>query len=162
MNLSDLSRELLEQYYRDSLNINATLRSEIESVKRVANDLAQENQSVKAERDALAAQVELLAEHRHELLDLIYNNAIGQVAMGFPIDGDAMARHAFAITGIDAASTVNSLPTESVILAEIRAEAGRSGYIAGVNDRACEYMDQSQIDAGADQYAAKVRQGGAV
>lgn len=120
MNLSDLSRELLEQYYRDSLNINATLRSEIESVKRVANDLAQENQSVKIERDALAAQVGLLAEHRHELLDLIYNNAIGQVAMSFPIDGDAMARHAFAITGIDAASTVNSLPPESVSLAEIR------------------------------------------
>lgn len=54
MNLSDLSRELLEQYYRDSLNINATLRSEIESVKRVANDLAQENQCLKSENNALA------------------------------------------------------------------------------------------------------------
>lgn len=46
-------------------------------------------------------------------------------------------------------------------LAEVRAEEGRAGYIAGVNDRACEYMDPQQVQTGADEYAARVR-GGAV
>lgn len=46
-------------------------------------------------------------------------------------------------------------------LAEVQAVAGRAGYIAGVNDRACDYMDPQQVQKGADEYAAKVR-GGAV
>ena len=55
-----------------------------------------------AERDnALAQNAELVA-HRNELLSLIYNSAIGQVAMGYSVDAEVRAQAAFSIAGIDA------------------------------------------------------------
>lgn len=78
-----------------------------------AERLIAELNALQADRDALAAQVEALSGHRHELLDLIYNNAIGEVAMGYAIDGSMMANHAYAITGIDAASVTNSTPPQA-------------------------------------------------
>jgi hypothetical protein len=119
-----------------------------------------EIEKLKAERDALAAQVEVLQQHRRELLDLIYNNAIGQVAMSYPIDGEAMAKHAFSITGIDATSTAKEL-TPAACLAEMRAEAGRAGFIAGFN--VCHnYEGQMDLSELSDQYAERIRQGGDV
>jgi hypothetical protein len=120
-----------------------------------------DKQAAIAERDALVAQVELLRRHRRELLDLIYNNAIGQVAMSYSIDGEAMAKHAFSITGIDAASTAKE-STPAQCLSEIQAEAGRAGFVAGADSYFDRHYDKSVSDEvllSADKYAEHIRQG---
>ncbi len=80
--------------------------------------------AAQVERDALAAQVEVLTDHRRELLDLIYNNAIGAIAMGYAVDIESMAENAFSITGIDAPKNrEDEVTSPNCFLAEIRAEA---------------------------------------
>jgi hypothetical protein len=132
----------------------------------------------KADYLALVAQVELLAGHRHELLDLVYNNAIGQVAMGYAIDGELMAEHAYEITGIDATSVTNSLPPTTQCLKQIQAEAGSAGYYNGFKDALIiepplppatgtsatvdvfQYRIEQASRYAANQYANRIRQGG--
>ena len=161
MNLSDLSRELLEQYYRDSLNINATLRSEIESVKRVANDLAQENQSMKAKCDALAAQVAVLTplarrclwgafnwnDHNFEPLHMYCRASAAEVGI-FTVD--------------QANAFLEKTPQQH--LAEIRAESALKSFdsIFGQFDFGQYHAKLGLLDDIESlfiQYAAKVRQG---
>lgn len=57
--------------------------------------LQEENEQLKAELVTAKAE-------RNELLSLIYNTAIGQVAMGMPVNCEELAEHAFNITGINA------------------------------------------------------------
>ncbi len=52
----------------------------------------------------LVRQLEEVKRHRKELLDLIYNCAIGQVAMGYVVDAESLAQSAYSITGITANS----------------------------------------------------------
>ena len=66
------------------------------------NELVDELNKIISERDNALAQNAELAAHRNELLSLIYNSAIGQVAMGYSVDAEALAQAAFSITGIDA------------------------------------------------------------
>lgn len=134
------------------------LAQEIESPDGAANAAIYEAAERMAE---LVAQVELLAVHRHELLDLIYNNAIGQVAMGYSIDGEGVAKHAYAITGIDAASVTNSLPPTTQHLRDIQAEAGRVGYLACADEYGVASSNGSKqgIERNANQYAARVKAG---
>jgi len=107
-----------------------------------------------AERDALAAQV--------AILKTAYGNLVGAINNLDDTDTDSeeivdeMWGEVFSVMQ-DGWNSFSREPQQC--LAEIRAEAGRVGYIAGVNDRACEYMDQSQIQAGADYHAAKIRKG---
>ena len=113
----------------------------------------------KADYLALVAQVELLAGHRHELLDLVYNNAIGQVAMGYAIDGELMAEHAYDITGIDATSVTNSLPPTTQCLREIQATYFEKGFIQGVKFIGSGFVSESDYEE-AKAYGDDIRKGG--
>lgn len=55
--MKDLTREQLEAFYADSLDINATLRGENERLKKHVNDYAQAIESLKAERNAFEAKL---------------------------------------------------------------------------------------------------------
>lgn len=48
----------------------------------------------------LHAEILELRQHRRELLELIYNSAVGQVAMGYSVDAESLAQSAYSITGI--------------------------------------------------------------
>lgn len=131
-------------------------QSNADAVEYVRADLFNQMQ---AERDALAAQVEALKVHRKELLDLIYNCAIGQVAMSYVVDAESLAQSAYSITGIDAASNrKQDVETPQHHLAEIRAEAvvsflsqfeGKTYWNKSINDFVSEGY----------QYADSIRQG---
>jgi hypothetical protein len=54
----------------------------------------------------LRAEVLALRGQRRELLEMIYNAAVGQVAMGYSVDAEGLARSAYSITGLDAAEVL--------------------------------------------------------
>ena len=84
---------------------------------------AERLEKLEQKRDQLAAQVEQLKAHRKELLDLIYNCAIGQVAMNHVVDAESLAQSAYAITRIDAAGNREPDDKPAQHLTEIRAQA---------------------------------------
>lgn len=55
-----------------------------------------------SEGETLAHELNELKEQNAELLSLIYNTAIGELAMGYKVDIESMAESAFQITGISA------------------------------------------------------------
>lgn len=74
--MKDLTREQLEAFYADSLEINATLRGENELLKKHVNDYAQTNEALKAELSNLvnksaskSVQIETLAKEVDEAND---------------------------------------------------------------------------------------------
>lgn len=76
----------------ENAKLHGWLRSKIEipSTQRIAE---------KANAD-LRAEILELRQHRRGLLELIYNSAVGQVAMGYSVDAESMAQSAYSITGI--------------------------------------------------------------
>jgi len=120
----------------------------------------QQYDELKAERDALAAKVEkLLAEFKDARETL-------QTIAGCTWDSGA---EEIADVALDEAKRWVSRYDDSVLknapaqhLAEIRAEAGRSGFIAGseyaYTSRELAYFPDS-LKLVADGYAAKLRQG---
>lgn len=74
--------------------------------------LKNKSQVPQAQRIAEKANTELqeeileLRRHRRELLELIYNSAVGQVAMGYSVCAEALAQSAYSITGISMESRV--------------------------------------------------------
>lgn len=142
------------------LDDNLQLMTEIREAKA-------ESKALKAERDALAAQVEVLTDHRRELLDLIYNNAIGAIAMGYAVDIESMAKNAFSITGIDAPKNrEDEVTSPNCFLAEIRA-----GALEAEADLVLQWPRDTPLNeqkllgriAGAMKYRAnRIRQGGDV
>ena len=117
---------------------------ELEMVKRIANELQQGN-------DELAEQVELLQAFRDEVIGVMNNS---QGVAGWHLNGDI-------------ASWDELLPdipesTPAQCLDEIRAQAGRAGFIAGINARrGIEYDvhngDWKAADRAADEYANTIR-----
>ena len=65
-------------------------KSQIPAAQRIAE---KENTDFRAE-------ILELRQHRRELLELIYNSAVGQVAMGYSVDAESLAQSAYSITGI--------------------------------------------------------------
>jgi hypothetical protein len=47
-----------------------------------------------------------LEETQNQLLSLIYNTAIGNVTMGYPVNIESLASEAYEITGINAEQTI--------------------------------------------------------
>ena len=108
---------------------------------------------------AMAAQVEVLQAHRKELLDLIYNCAIGQVAMSHVVDAESLAQSAYSITGIDAAS--NRKPDDTTpqhYLRQVRADAVVDAIDNGFTPEQFHALKDSRdgvqlrADAGRDGY----------
>lgn len=52
-----------------------------------------------AEKDKRIAELEL---NQIQLLELIYNSAIGEIAMGYKVDTQYLAESAYSITGVNA------------------------------------------------------------
>jgi hypothetical protein len=101
--------------------------------------LQMERDQLKYERDALAAQVELFNNVRKQFNNTAMSEYEALMAM-------------FELCCSDASN----------LLAEIRAEAGRAGYQLGAGQW-CFNQDEVQIDIerSAEEYADKIRQGGA-
>jgi hypothetical protein len=53
-------------------------------------------------KSELKKRIARLEKAQTQLLSLIYNTAIGKVAMGYPVDIESLASEAYAITGVDA------------------------------------------------------------
>lgn len=114
-----------------------------DALQQLQYEFAQQGDYIKqleAERDALAAQVEAIAKDRDD-----WKNA--------------MARAASVLL-------LHKVPTKTIdvdkALAEIRAEAGRAGYLKGADDwKSFEQVFDSDIEDSANEYAESVRQGGA-
>jgi hypothetical protein len=107
------------------------------ALRKDFDQLRDSNDKLKTERDALAAQVGLIRE------------TWGKAKLSEMCNDITSIRKA-----------INATPVQC--LAEIRAEAGRAGFVAGIN-----YLDKvwckdatSDVVVAADEYAAKVRQGG--
>lgn len=49
---------------------------------------------------AMAQKIEELEQAQNQLLSLIYNSAVGNVAMGYPVDIEGIASEAYGITGV--------------------------------------------------------------
>lgn len=113
------------------------------------------NIQLENERDALAAQVAAYKERSSELYKLCdelidhlrYNKA----------ERDEVFNEFWSKQEV-----IKYVPSEpQQCLAEIKAEAGRAGYLAGVDEWAMVCQgDEDACNNAADQYAAKVRQGG--
>lgn len=108
------------------------------------------------ERDAMAAQLEAARGAYRDLVGAI--NDLDETDSDSDEIIDQKWGEVFSVMQSGWAS-INATPAQC--LANVRAEAGRAGYIAGVNDRACDYMDPQQVQAGADAHAEEVRAGGA-
>jgi len=107
-----------------------------------------------AERDQMAAKA--------AALDALIVAMQDRAALYLQPDGEPNANFiSYILTMLDGPEQRAAQAAPVQCLANLRADAGRAGYIAGVNDRACDYMDPQQGQKGADEYTAKVR-GGAV
>jgi hypothetical protein len=139
-----MSKTAWGQAFDDNRQLSAELRT--------AKD---ENDALKAERDALAAQVEVLkvslseAQQTVGFLSHHLRGRMGEVAL---IDLAEKADHW--------ASVLQAVPAQH--LAEIRAEAGRVGFIAGANEFSASASMDDHIELLANLYDEKIRQGGDV
>ena len=131
------------------------LESEIKSLRTQVSDSSNEAihalaeiMQLKAERDALAAQVEALRE--------VANDAIHFAsARKDKVCADPM----FVMQQLQ--NRINATPQQH--LAEIRAEAGQAGYAEGyqVGFQTGRIGASNRGGSASNEYAAKVRQGGA-
>jgi hypothetical protein len=119
--------------------------------KMVPSDLRQligDKERAEAERDALAAQVEVLQSWLRQVAELI--NLDGGTAIDWLID-----------THQEMLSAAKSTP--AACLAQVRAEAGRAGFVAGAEWWAkCELEDTLHLDeqSAADRWAESIWKGG--
>lgn len=127
-----------------------------DAVEYVRGDLFE---TMKAERDALVAQVEVLRS-------AIEPFATGGVCSAIDREDYSIMRERIkdwhgAIEFKKAQDAYNSTPQQC--LREIEAKAGRAGFIAGIDALEVAQILGSDFDAekSADEYATKVRQGGA-
>jgi hypothetical protein len=108
----------------------------------------------KADYLALAAELEILAAFRDEVVDVM-NNSHGVVGWHH--------NHTIA-TWDELFPIVPDTESPAACLADVRAEAGRAGFWAGVNwvfdSPLVEITSENTTDA-ANQYAESIRQGGA-
>lgn len=128
--------------------VSALQKAEVYNVQleRQLSDERMENLRLETERDALAAQNIKMMQSILYCTIYLDDNKLNSIATG----SKAHVMLADAITA-----------TPLQCLAEIKAEAGRAGYVEGYldgyNDNA---LDEFNQDSYADLYAAKVRQGG--
>lgn len=227
--MESLTRNELEQFYADALAINATIRSENERLKRQVNDQAQridqlqslgiaaaegmiatanegielskKYEELETQRDALAAELEVLSAFRDEVVGVMNESGfIHVVGRGLFVPAqshvDVKAELAQAQAERDALAAQNNMMRQEMqsvadrlsvywnelkdcqreeierllrasklpplqSLAEIRAEAGLAGLKHGVM-LASEMNvkpDSVLLQCWCDGYAAKVRQG---
>ena len=57
---------------------------------------------VKSVINSYQERIKELEQAQNQLLSLIYNTAVGNVAMGYPVDIESLASEAYEITGINA------------------------------------------------------------
>lgn len=107
---------------------------------------------LKAERDALAAQVEA----SNKVLGSLLKTPLG---FGGSLQADGQFYYKVAESVFEKAKAALS-KTPQQCLRDVQAEAGRKGFIAGY-DAGYEYRFSGIGDELADEYAAKLRQGGA-
>jgi hypothetical protein len=108
-----------------------------------------EIEKLKSKNQSLAAQVEVLQSWLRQVAELI--NLDGGTAIDWLID-----THQEMLSA--------TLSTPAACLAQVRAEAGRAGFVAGAEWWAkCELEDTLHLDeqSAANQYAESIRQGGA-
>lgn len=156
--MNNLTREQLEAYYADSLQINATLRGENERLKKHVNDYAQSNESLKNERNALAAwsnQAAALFLRVIQSEECVLNNDVKQI-----VDSETM----YDLTEF----FENKIPQQC--LREVEALSGRKGFKAGAYDAAAyiskRLNEGSQtididLDSVSEKYYESVLKGGA-
>lgn len=124
----------------------ATLAKEVD----VANDRAG---AIADERDALAAELEILAAFRDEVVGVMNNS---QGVAGWH------RNHTIA-TWDELFPVVPDNQSPAACLAQVRAEAGRAGYLQGHLDAAGSESEWNKKHSAyhADQYAERIQQGGA-
>lgn len=115
-----------------------------------AQRIKAELEGVIAERDALAAQVEALTAHGNALATAA-SMATGAMAVGSPVTK-------FCVEAVKRFNAVKA-STPQQCLRDVKAEAGRAGYLQGYEDSMMTKFDGFSKEL-ADEYAAKVREGG--
>jgi hypothetical protein len=121
---------------------------------------------LEAERDALALQLKASEENAHQQRDMkakareqrdalvskmvLMHESVSQAVNLIPAGAIDI------ISNLKAAQDMNTAQA----LAEIRAEAGRAGFVAGFN-KWLENQENYKIRQFADEYAEQIRQGGA-
>ena len=58
----------------------------------------------------METRIKELEQAQNQLLSLIYNTAVGNVAMGYPVDIESLASEAYEITGINAEKVKTQQP----------------------------------------------------
>ena len=78
--------------------------------RHVAQASQHEDWRLQDENEKLEARVKELEQAQNQLLSLIYNTAVGNVAMGYPVDIESLASDAYEITGINAEQVKTQQP----------------------------------------------------
>lgn len=115
------------------------------------NVLTAENARLQGEVDALAAQFEALRDSLDKIAN--WTECTAEFRINYGSNGE---RDFYRRVAADALAK-----TPQHHLREVRAEAGRAGYIAGATDAMAEYNAPMpfNLDRCADQYAASIRNG---
>lgn len=56
----------------------------------------------KRDAEALEQRIKELGQERVELLSVVYNHCVGDVAMGYRIDAESLGQDIYSITGLNA------------------------------------------------------------
>lgn len=139
--MSDLINE-----YRPSMDIDVLhswAQDAIEEMKQLQQrivELELQVRSVSLSRDELASTVERL---RLPMIEFIRKCDAGE----------ARSKRSYS----EMKAAIEETPQQN--LANRDAEVARKGYLAGIADRSCEYMDTQQVESSANEYADRVKRG---
>ena len=125
------------------------LQADVAHLKQASEAALELVDIVTAERDALVAQVEVLSKLHSDLTnaDMVFEDDV---------------HSGYLITTEQIDEMEHLLATPAACLAQVRAEAGRAGFVAGAEWWAkCELEDTLHLDeqSAANQYAESIRQG---
>jgi len=143
--LRDLNNYTADEFRRQMMRIASGATGE---------DIPDDAHTIKVERDALAAQVETLKTAYKDLCGAI--NDLDETDS----DSEEMWGQVFSVMS-DGWNSLSREPQQHLV--EIRAEAGRAGYLQGHLDAMGDpdEIDKEHAEHRARQYANKIRQGGA-
>jgi predicted nuclease with TOPRIM domain len=139
-----------DQFYLDQIEaLKKRITQEREGVEEFKQMMNDAFKDLEAERDALVAQVEALSKLHSDLTnaDMVFEDDV---------------HSGYLITTEQIDEMEHLLATPAACLAQVRADAGRAGFVAGT-ECCSDYLDTYYADIDftrhADQYAESIRQG---
>jgi hypothetical protein len=151
--------DLIAELKEECLRLESCLTSKTEIANQLKDGLAdafERETNLKAERDALAAQIELHKQRASKLSSLV-DELIDHLRYNKTEQDDVLQEF------WDKEEAIASVPKNpQQALVEIRVEAGRAGFVEGATkQKEIGWCSVYGMQDGANEYAEQIRQGGA-